>query len=151
MVVKELKVNAIENGTVIDQINPESLFNIIKILELEKRSDEILIGTNLKSKKIGRKGILKIGNLFLEKAELDKIAILAKGSKINIIKNYEVKKKFELPLPLKVDNLVKCFNPNCITNFEKVDTSFMVISDSPLKLKCKYCEKLTEKEQIQFL
>jgi aspartate carbamoyltransferase regulatory subunit len=151
VVVKELKVNAIEKGTVIDQINPESLFNIIRVLDLEKRSDEILIGTNLKSKKIGKKGVLKISNLFLEKAELDKISILARNSKINIIKNYEVVKKFELPLPTKVENLIKCFNPNYITNFEKVNTFFTIIHDSPLKLKCKYCEKLTEKDQIQFI
>ena len=61
---KELKVSAIENGTVIDHIPANSLFKVIKILDLENLEEQVLFGTNLESKKYGRKGIVKVSNKF---------------------------------------------------------------------------------------
>ncbi len=52
--IKELKVSAIENGTVIDHIPSKSVFQVIKILHLEDTGDMVLFGTNLESKKLGK-------------------------------------------------------------------------------------------------
>ena len=57
---KELIVPAIENGTVIDHIPTELVYQVIHILGLESYKDEVLIGNYLKSGKLGRKGIIKI-------------------------------------------------------------------------------------------
>ena len=56
---KELVVPAIENGTVIDHIPTESVYQVIHILGLENYKDEVLIGNYLQSGKLGRKGIIK--------------------------------------------------------------------------------------------
>ena len=62
--IKELKVSAIENGTVIDHIPSKNVFQVIKILHLEEAADMVLFGTNLESKKYGKKGIVKASNKF---------------------------------------------------------------------------------------
>ena len=74
---KELVVSAIENGTVIDHIPTDVVYQVIRILGLENYNDEVLIGNYLHSKKFGRKGIVKIKNKFFDKDEVNKIALVA--------------------------------------------------------------------------
>ena len=59
---QELQVAALENGTVIDHIPSERLFTVVSLLGLEHMSNNITIGFNLKSKKLGTKGIIKIAD-----------------------------------------------------------------------------------------
>src|SRR5574344_428831 len=148
---KELVVSAIENGTVIDHIPTTAVYQVIRILNLEKYEDEVLIGNNLASKKFNRKGIIKIKNKYFDKNDIDKIAIVAPQASIIKIKNYEVVEKIKAEIPDHVDNIIKCVNPKCITNFEAVDTKFDVVDKENLKLKCHYCEKFTTKDTIKFV
>ncbi|MGP1515725.1 MAG: aspartate carbamoyltransferase regulatory subunit [Bacteroidales bacterium] len=145
---KELVVEKIDNGTVIDHIPAERVFKIVSILQLDSYEDEILIGTNLCSKKYGKKGILKIKNKYFTQDEIDKIAIIAPTATIIIIKNYEVAEKKNLELPGRIRKIVKCINPNCITNTEEIDTIFNVVNKEPIRIQCHYCEKTME--EIQF-
>jgi aspartate carbamoyltransferase regulatory subunit len=148
--LKELKVNAIENGTVIDHIPPKSVFQVIRILHLEDTGDMVLFGTNLESKKYGKKGIVKVSNKFFKKNEINKIALVAPNATLIVIKDYKVTSKEVVKLPDNVENIVKCFNPNCITNHEKVNTKFTVIDKADVKLRCHYCEKITDKKNMNF-
>jgi len=149
---KELKVSAIENGTVIDHIPAKSLFRVIRILGLDRMEDQILFGTNLDSKKYGKKGIIKVSNIFFKSEEINKIALVAPTATLIVIKDYKVVTKTQVEIPQHVEKIVKCFNPNCITNHESVETKFDVIEDeSGLKLSCHYCEKTTSKEDMAFL
>ncbi len=43
---KELVVSAIENGTVIDHIPADKLFQVIRALDLKDCTDQILMGNN---------------------------------------------------------------------------------------------------------
>ena len=61
---KELQVAALENGTVIDHIPSEKLFTVVSLLGLEHMNNNITIGFNLNSKKLGKKGIIKIADKF---------------------------------------------------------------------------------------
>ena len=70
----ELKVTAIENGTVIDHIPANALFKVVKILNLEKEHNQVTFGTNLDSKKLGKRAIIKISDRFFEDSEINKIA-----------------------------------------------------------------------------
>lgn len=149
---KELKVSAIENGTVIDHIPAQSLFQVIKILNLDKSNDQILFGTNLDSMKYGKKGIIKVRNKYFESDEINKIALVAPTATLIVIKDYKVVEKKQVETPDEVQKIVKCFNPNCITNNEAVQTRFEVIkNEDVLKLRCHYCEKATSKENMVFL
>jgi len=70
----ELKVSALRNGTVIDHIPTENTFRVFQILNLEHIPDQVYFGTNLESKKFGKKGIIKISGKFFAPEEINKIA-----------------------------------------------------------------------------
>lgn len=146
---KELKVNAIKNGTVIDHIPAKDLFKVISILNLEKMEQPITFGTNLDSKQLGKKAIIKISNKYFDDQEINKIALITPQANLNIIKDYEVVEKRKVELPNQINKICKCMNPKCITNAEPMETKFDVISKSPIKLKCKYCEKITFENYIK--
>jgi aspartate carbamoyltransferase regulatory subunit len=146
----ELKVSAIENGTVIDHIPSNSVFQVIKILGLAEYQNQLLIGTNLDSRKMGKKGIIKVSNKFFRSDEINKIALVAPTATLIIIRNFEVTEKKKVEVPDVADNIVKCFNPNCITNNEDIATMFTVIDKKELKLRCHYCEKITARNNISF-
>ena len=57
---KELQVAALENGTAIDHIPTRELFKVVALLQLQKLDNRITIGNNLKSSKMGAKGIIKV-------------------------------------------------------------------------------------------
>lgn len=146
---KELKVPAIESGTVIDHIPSESTFKVLDILKIE---DELVtIGNNLSSKKMGKKGIIKVSDKMLKKEELDKIALIAPQATINEIKNFKVVKKRQVQMPSLFLGMIKCFNPTCITRHQDVKTKFILINKKPVELKCHYCESVFDKEQLELL
>jgi aspartate carbamoyltransferase regulatory subunit len=147
---KELKVSAIENGTVIDHIPSGSVFQVIKLLNLTEYNNQLLIATNLDSRKKGKKGIIKVSNKFFKSDEINKIALVAPTATLIIIKNFEVIEKKNVEIPDCAENIVKCFNPNCITNNEDIITRFTVIDKEDLKLRCHYCEKITARKNIAF-
>ncbi len=147
---KELKVSAIENGTVIDHIPSESVFQVIKILNLTEYQNQLLIATNLDSQKMGKKGIIKVSNKFFKSDEINKIALVAPSATLIIIKNFAVIEKKKVEVPDYAEKIVKCFNPNCITNNEEITTKFTVIDKKELKLRCHYCEKITARDNISF-
>ena len=67
MTKSELKIRAIENGTVIDHITANKALHILKILGLpDGDTKNITIAMNVSSAEIGRKDILKIENRELE-------------------------------------------------------------------------------------
>ena len=148
---KELKVSAIENGTVIDHIPGKVVFQVVKILSLSEVTDQILFGTNLDSRKMGKKGIIKVSNKFFRPDEINKIALVAPNATLIIIKNFKIVEKKKVEVPDNIEKIVKCFNPNCITNHENVTTQFTVIDKIELKLQCHYCEKITALDTISFV
>jgi aspartate carbamoyltransferase regulatory subunit len=148
----ELKVSAIENGTVIDHIPPQSVFQVINILGLNKVSNQIMVGTNLESHKHGKKGIIKVSKKYFESEEINKIALVAPTATLIVIKDYTVVYKAKVEIPERIRKIVKCINPNCITNAENIPTNFTVVEkEDELRLHCNYCEKYTKKENIRFI
>ncbi len=148
---KQLSVSAIENGTVIDHIPASNLFKVIQILGLDRISNQITFGTNLESKKLGRKAIIKLAGVFFEEDDINRIALVAPEAKLNIIKDYEVVEKSIVKVPDEITGIAKCVNPKCITNFESVPTRFRVVSKKDVALKCHYCEKITDQENMVIL
>jgi aspartate carbamoyltransferase regulatory subunit len=148
---KQLSVSAIQNGTVIDHIPAKNLFKVIQILGLDHIDSQITFGTNLESKKLGRKAIIKISDKFFEDADINRIALVAPDAKLNIIRDYEVVEKKVVEVPDEIIGIAKCMNPKCVTNFESVITRFRVVSKKNVSLKCHYCEKITNQENLQII
>lgn len=145
---KELQVAALEQGTAIDHIPTEAVFKVVSILQLQKLNNRVTIGNNLSSRKMNKKGVIKISDRFFEEEEVNKIALVAPNIKLNIIKNYEVIEKKKVTLPDEIVEIVKCNNPKCITNNEPMNTRFHVIDKERVILQCHYCELKMEKEDI---
>lgn len=135
----ERGINAIENGTVIDHIQSENTLKVLKILKLN--DEQIMIGVNFKSRKLGKKGMIKIADKILDMDELNKISFVAPNATVAIIKNYKIIKKSNLTFPKEFVSVLKCANNNCVTNHEKIKTHFFTLCDLPIIVKCKYCEK----------
>ncbi len=149
--VKQLKVSAIRNGTVVDHIPANNLFKVITILGLDHIDNQITFGTNLESKLLGTKAIVKISDRFFSEEEINRIAIAAPQAKLNIIRNYKVEEKKQVTVPDEFTGIVKCVNPKCITNNDEVKPRFRVISKEEVSLKCHYCEKITDQEHMVFI
>ena len=145
---KQLSVSAIKEGTVIDHIPATALFKVVSILKLERLETMITIGNSLGSNKLGKKGIIKLSKVFFQDDEINKIALVAPCAKLNIIRDYDVVEKRVVEIPDEINSIAKCVNPKCITNNEKVSTRFEVVSKAEVKLKCHYCEKITDQDNI---
>ena len=148
-----LEVNAIENGTVIDHIPPASLFKVIRLLNLDRTTHQVTFGTNLESKRLGAKAIIKISDKYCGDEEIGYISLVAPSARISTIRDYEVAEKREVEAPTHVEGFVKCGNPMCVTNHEpNVKTRFDVFTrGGELALRCRYCEKITPQEQIEII
>ncbi|MCI6073770.1 MAG: aspartate carbamoyltransferase regulatory subunit, partial [Bacteroidales bacterium] len=141
MAKKELLVTAIENGTVIDHIPADKTYDVANLLRLQELDTPVTIGYNLPSKKIGRKGIIKITDKFFTEEEISRLSVVAPKIVLNIIRNYEVVEKKTVETPDELRGIVKCNNPKCITNNEPMQTIFNVIDKEKGILKCHYCDK----------
>ncbi|MBW2989186.1 aspartate carbamoyltransferase regulatory subunit [Candidatus Woesearchaeota archaeon] len=148
---KELRISAIREGTVIDHIPAKEVFKVVDILNLAEHKGIISVASNLRSKALGKKGIVKVGGKELTKKEVDEISIAAPDATINIIKGYEVIRKSNVELPEDFDNIIRCSNPSCITNHEKVKTLFHVVSKKPLQVVCHHCERMMENDKISLI
>ena len=148
---KELQVAALENGTAIDHIPPRQLFKVADMLSLKELENTITIGNNFHSKKMGSKGIINIADKFFEEDVINRIALIAPNVILNIIRDYEVVEKKTVELPDELVGLVKCNNPKCITNNEPMPTRFDVIDKESGTVKCRYCERKINKEDIIIL
>lgn len=149
---KQLKVSAIKNGTVLDHIPADQLFKVIDILGLSRSGNQITFGTNLESKLLGKKAIIKISDKFFKDDDINRIALIAPQAKINIIQDFEVVEKKVLSIPASIEGIAKCMNPACVTNHQNILTRFTTITDSPdVKLLCRYCEKITDLKNLKII
>lgn len=148
---KELKVQKIKSGTVIDHLPAGSGMSVAKILGVGKGFENtIAIAMNVKSKSSGMKDIIKVEDKILEPDETDRLALVAPDATINIIKDYKVVEKNTVSLPDEIINTINCANPTCVTNRgEPITPIFMLENKSPIRLRCKFCERIMERDLIE--
>lgn len=134
-------VAAIQNGTVIDHIPSNKIFQVIRLLHLEDVKSSIMIGYNLHSEKMGEKSIIKVENKFFSDAELNMLSVITPNVTLSVIKDYEVVTKKCVSLPSEIIGIAKCANPKCISNNEPMLTHFHVTNTEQGVIRCHYCEK----------
>ena len=145
--MKQLKISAIQNGTVIDHITCGMALKVLHILGLDEGqvNQTVSIIMHVPSRAHTFKDIVKIEDRELKKSEVNRIALLSPHATINIIRDGEVADKHHVRPPRDVLGLVQCENPNCITNTrEPVETRFKVLRKEPMVLKCAYCGREQE-------
>ena len=148
---KELQVAAIENGTVIDHIPAEKTYEVAKLLNLQTLTEPVTIGYNLPSSKLGKKGIIKIADKYFTDEEINRLSVVAPKIVLNIIKNYEVVEKKTVETPDELHGIIKCNNPKCITNNEPMQTYFTVVDKAHGIVKCHYCDKEQQLDDVNLV
>ena len=147
----ERQVAAIKNGTVIDHIPAEKTYQVVSLLELQNLDTPVTIGYNYPSKKIGRKGIIKVSDKFFTDEEISRLSVVAPNVVLNVIKDYEVVEKKTVVTPDELRGIVRCNNPKCITNNEPMQTVFNVVDKVHGILKCHYCDKEQHIDNVQLV
>jgi aspartate carbamoyltransferase regulatory subunit len=149
--INQLLVRRIEQGTVIDHIDPGKAFNVLKTLNITGSDGNIVtVALNVPSSKRQKKDIIKIENKFLENSDTDRIALISPHATINIIKNYKVAEKRKIQVPDYITGIFKCSNINCITNEEKNSIPTIVLLDkTDIVLKCKYCSRILDINDLE--
>jgi len=145
--MKQLKVDAIRNGTVIDHIRAGNGLPVANLLNLAG-SDILMIGVNFPSNKYVRKDLIKIENRRFSASEVNIITLITPTATLITIEDYEVVEKIALKLPKRIEKLILCPNQNCITSRENIDSKFNVVEDNPVKVRCGYCEKKYSIEEV---
>ena len=136
-----MNIDSIKDGIVIDHIKPKTALSIYNALKLSDLDCSVAMITNVKSKKMGRKDIIKIDkNIDLD---LNILGYLDPNITINIIENDKRTEKYHVELPKVVTNIIKCKNPRCITTVEQeLDHVFVLTDKEKRTYRCKYCETM---------
>lgn len=134
-----MNIDSIKDGYVIDHIQAGKGMRVYELLQLNELDCQVAIITNAKSKKTGKKDIIKIDKAI--PINLDTLGFIDHNITVNIIKNNEIVEKKNLNLPKEIVNVAKCNNPRCITSIEKSLDQIFVLTDPKNEVyRCKYCE-----------
>ena len=140
-----MNIDSIKNGYVIDHIKAGNAMQIYDLLKLNELDCQVAIITNAKSKKSGRKDIIKIDRDI--EIDLEKLGFIDPNVTVNIVKNNTIVEKRKLSLPERIVNVAKCQNPRCITSIEKtLDQVFNLTDKENEVYRCKYCEMSLKKK-----
>jgi aspartate carbamoyltransferase regulatory subunit len=138
---KGLRVRPIKNGTVIDHITAGQALNVLRILGISGTTNAVVSAAmNVSSGVLGLKDIVKVEDRELEEEEVDRISLIAPNATINIIRDFEVVEKYRVDLPDRLEGVLKCVNPNCISNTNEPVISKFVVNKKPVELRCIYCD-----------
>src|SRR5690554_6886945 len=96
---------------------------------------------NAPSKKYGKKDLIKIENNI--DLDLTMLGFIDPNITVNIIDNEKIVNKIKLSLPEKVEGIIKCKNPRCITSTERnIMHRFVLIDEEKGIYKCEYCDQI---------
>ncbi len=136
-----INVDQINNGFVLDHIQAGRSMAIYNYLNLEKLDCQIAIIKNARSKKMGRKDIIKVEGP-LDIVDFDVLGFIDHNITVDIIENGILVEKRELRLPQKITNVLHCRNPRCITSVEQELEHVFVLTDRKNAMySCMYCEE----------
>ena len=148
----ELMVRRIKEGTVIDHIDEGKGLQVLDALRIDGHDGSLItIALNVPSGKSKKKDIIKVENKFLKDDDTNKIAVISPKATINIIKNYKLIEKRRVALPNEIDRIFRCSNPDRITNStERIDSVMDLIDKEGMILKCRYCARVLDVNEIKY-
>ena len=140
-----LTIASIKNGVVIDHIKAGYGIKIYNYLGLNKANYSVALIMNVYSEKLGRKDIIKIENNI--DMDVTVLGLIDPNITINIIQDGNISEKVNLHLPSKVEGILNCKNPRCITSVENyVPHVFHLTDPNKGEYKCEYCEEILKVE-----
>ena len=148
----ELMVRRIKEGTVIDHIDEGKGIQVLNALRIDGSDGSLItIALNVPSGKFKKKDIIKVENKFLKDDDTNKLAVIAPKATINMIKDYKLVEKRRVSLPNEIDRIFRCSNPDCVTNStEHIESIMDVIDKEGRVLKCRYCGRVLDVNQLKY-
>jgi aspartate carbamoyltransferase regulatory subunit len=136
-----LNIEKIRNGIVIDHIKAGQGIRIFNWLGLDKSPHTVAFVVNASSRHMGRKDMIKIDNTITMNFNI--LGLIDPHITVNIIENEKITEKIKLTLPEKVENVILCKNPRCITSTEKyVPHIFHLENSGERTYRCEYCDEI---------
>ena len=134
-----MNIDSIKNGIVIDHIKAGNGMELYHFLNLEKEDCSVAIIKNVVSKKMGKKDIIKIDADI--DIDLNVLGYIDPDSTVNIIKDGKLVKKCNPTLPDRIENVITCKNPRCITTVEQDIKHVFKLTDRENRVyRCIYCD-----------
>jgi len=136
-----LNIEKIKNGLVIDHIKPGQGMRIFNWLGLDKSPHMVAFVGNASSRNMGFKDIIKVANTIA--INFDVLGLIDPNITVNIIEDEKIAKKIKLKLPERVENVLLCKNPRCITSTEKYTPHIFHIENAEERTyRCDYCDEI---------
>lgn len=136
-----LNITSIKRGLVIDHIRPGMGLKIFEYFKLAQADYRVALIMNASSNKMGKKDIIKIEDVI--DLDFTILGFLDANITVNVIKNEIITEKINLSLPERVEGVIECKNPRCITTVERTIThKFVLLDKSKGIYKCDYCDHI---------
>ena len=134
-----MNIDSISNGIVIDHITAGKGMELYRLLNLDKLDCSVAIIKNVKSRKMGKKDIIKIDAV--SDVNVDFIGYVDPNVTVDIIRNGKLAEKKKIDLPERLSNVLYCKNPRCITSVEQELVHIFKLTDKENRIyRCIYCE-----------
>ncbi len=134
-----MNIDSIQNGLVLDHITAGKGLEIYQYLHLDRLSCSVAIIQNAKSRRMGRKDIIKIDDSI--DVDLDVLGYIDPGITVNVIRDGVLAAKHTLALPETLSGVIRCKNPRCITSTETAAEHEFYLADRERKVyRCRYCD-----------
>ncbi len=132
-------IGSIVDGIVIDHIPAGRGMELYGYLALDRLDCEVAIIKNAVSEKCGKKDIIKIGAPIA--LNFDILGYIDPAITVNIIENGKKAKKFHPELPERIQDIIHCKNPRCITSVEQELPHVFRLTDKAHGIyRCLYCD-----------
>lgn len=142
-----LQITSIKNGFMLDHIKAGMGVKIFRYLHLDKLGHQVALIINADSKKMGKKDIIKIENI--EEINYTVLGLLSPGITINEVRNEVIVNKIKPELPERIQDILICENPSCITSQEKyIPHNFTLVDREKGSYKCEYCEQIINPSEV---
>ena len=136
-----LNIEKVKTGIVIDHIKAGQGIRVFNWLGLAKVPHTVAFVVNAHSRRMGKKDIIKIDTSMT--VNFDVLGLIDPNITVNLIEDQVVIKKIRLQLPDKVENVLICKNPRCITSTEKYIPHVFHLENPDLQTyRCEYCDEI---------
>ena len=132
-------IGQIKDGIVLDHISAGLGMTLYNFLGLDKLDCQVALIKNADSVKMGKKDIIKIDRVI--DINMDALGYLDPGVTVNIIKDGKLAKRQNIDIPERIENVIKCKNPRCITTVKQELQHIFTLRDKENRVyRCLYCE-----------
>ena len=132
-------IGQIKDGIVLDHITAGLGMTLYNFLGLDALDCQVALIKNADSVKMGKKDIIKIDRVI--DINTDALAYLDPGVTVNIIRDGKLAKRENIDIPERIENVIKCKNPRCITTVEQELAHIFTLRDKENRVyRCLYCE-----------